>query len=192
MRYGKHLTRRPRHGRLCPTPPPAPTSSSSFRSGGTPGGGKRGQEPFPAVVGPQTLWFHSVSLPACPAGWTGKGCRVAPDRCRSGALSEPDKEVSTIRLFRCCVSQNVPVPLPSGVAVTWPTTSTGRPCFSPEDHNSTSRLRSAGSRCHTVPRLQRYYAALRLPGPVVGGSDSSRRRLPPARTFVLRRLRARP
>jgi hypothetical protein len=31
-------------------------------------GVKRGQEPFPAIVGPQAIWFRSVSLPYLPCG----------------------------------------------------------------------------------------------------------------------------
>jgi len=41
-----------------------------------------------------------------------------------------------------------------------------RPCFPPEARTDTGRLHSTGSRSPSLPRRQRYYAALRLPGPL--------------------------
>jgi hypothetical protein len=70
-------------------------------------------------------------------------CRVAPASCPAGALSDPDEEIATIRLFRGDGWRGRT--LPSGVPGTGPSTSKRGACFPPEVHHHTGRLCSAGS-----------------------------------------------
>ena len=76
-----------------------------------------------------------------------------------GPSPEPDKEISTIRLFRGCGLRSRsmraarrgdrrPFPLPTGVGVTRGPTSKRRPWFPPVAHTHTGRLCSAGSGRH--------------------------------------------
>ena len=77
------------------------------------------------------------------------------------------------------------VPLPSKVPVTCSPTSMRRSWFPPEARIHTGRLCSAGSGCQPVPRLQRSYAALRLPRLVGRGFGSPCRRPTSMRTLFL-------
>jgi len=92
---------------------------------------------------------------------------------------------TTIRLFRRCDSWRHLVPRPPEVLVTCLSTSMRWTGFPPEDHISTSRLCSAGSRCRPVPRRQRFSAALRPPALLGRASGPPCLRPPSWRTLVL-------
>ena len=108
----------------------------------------------PPPTGLRTAILRKCHCPGCslsPSAAKGIPCRVAPAGCPAGALSDPDKEISTIRLFRGDGSRGRCATLGS--------------CGDRESQVKAWRLLpSPGSAPHGPPLLRRLRGAAPLPG----------------------------
>jgi hypothetical protein len=137
---------------------------------------------------------HRSPCPTCERSLTSRRqdvrrvetlSRVGWEVARPSPSPEPDKEMSTIRLFHRCALWRRLVPRPPGVLVTWIATSTRWAWVPPAAHIDTGRLYSAGSRSGPGPRCPCSSAALRLPAPLGHGSGSPCRWPPSMPALVL-------